>query len=460
MSVAEQLAGNLTESAESAIPPEIQDKIRLHLFDTVGAMIAGLDLDETRRLDDITDLLSGAPSRQPNDTAGLLPLGPTVVRLCAATRATEVDDIHLAACVTPSSIIVPTALAAVRHMPHARQDRFLAACLAGYETMIRLGLAIEGPAILYKGIWPTYLCAGFGSAVATGVLLDLTRQQMAHGLAIAAAMAAGANARSESPTAKWFMAGAAAHNGMLAALAARQGFQGDLGLLGERWGKLFGITLDIAALTRSGGARYHLQDLAMKPWCAARQTMSALAAFQRLLADGTLKPAMLRQIVVDVPSAYLQMIDRPALPKSRQESFANLRYLFGLAAFAPAGLYDVARETLQQDAHFADLAGKIRIVHAPDLDAHYPERWPARVTITDDKGAVRRQEIIHAPGDSASPLSWPEVREKFQRVTGRPPETAVQIAAACQALSPSTGLGDLLTLIEREIFAPASIAAP
>jgi 2-methylcitrate dehydratase PrpD len=328
----------------------------------------------------------------------------------------------------------------------------LTACLAGYEVMIRFGLAVNGPGILYKGIWPTYLVAGFGSAAVAGVLLKLSRQQLAHALATAAAMASGANARSDSPTAKWLMAGVAAQNGVTATLGAKRGFRGELGLLDECWSKLFGLTLDIDILTRASDGRTHAQDIGMKPWCGARQTMSALAGFQCLLADQSLKPTALRQIVVEVPSAYLQMIDRPAAPASRQESFANLRYLFGLAAFAPGGLYDVARETLHWDERFAALAGKIRIVHAPDLDAHYPKHWPARIVITDDMGKVHQREIIQAPGDADSPLSWPEVSDKFQRLTGRSRETVVQIAAACQALPSASQLQDFLAMIDREIF--------
>jgi 2-methylcitrate dehydratase PrpD len=154
------------------------------------------------------------------------------------------------------------------------------------------------------------------------------------------------------------------------------------------------------------------------------------------------------------------MIDRPGLPASRQESFANLRYLFGLAAFAPDGLYDVARATLHHDERFAALAPVIRIVADGGLDRHYPTHWPARVTIADRSGASRTAEVIHAPGDPEHPLSWDEVREKFRRVTGRPRETVARIASACQALA-QTGFGqDFFAMAEREIFGADLTAVP
>src|SRR5262249_35752915 len=138
--------------------------------------------------------------------------------------------------------------------------------------------------------------------------------------------------------------------------------------------------------TKAAGDHRHAETLAMKPWCGARQAMSALAGFKRLLGNKSLAPGSLREISVEVAKAYIQTIDRPKLPTSRQDSFANLRYQFALAAYEPDGLYDVARDDLRIDGRFDALAKKIVIRHGADLDAHYPRHWPARVSIIDDAG--------------------------------------------------------------------------
>ena len=49
----------------------------------------------------------------------------------------------------------------------------IAAIIAGYEVMTRLGRAIDGPTILYRGIWPTYFAAPFGVAAVVARLLQL-----------------------------------------------------------------------------------------------------------------------------------------------------------------------------------------------------------------------------------------------------------------------------------------------
>ncbi len=36
--------------------------------------------------------------------------------------------------------------------------------IAGYEVMVRFGQAIDGPSVLYRGIWPTYFATPLGIA--------------------------------------------------------------------------------------------------------------------------------------------------------------------------------------------------------------------------------------------------------------------------------------------------------
>lgn len=447
VTVTEQLAACLGEIGASSVSAALRDTVSRHLFDTLGAILAGLPLQESTALAAaVGDMNGPAPS-------GLRgPLGPAILRYCAAARSTEVDDIHLASCITPSSIIVPSALATAAHLSQATGAQLITACIIGYEAIIRLGLAINGPGILYQGLWPTYLCASIGSAATVSSLLGLTTTQTAQALAIAGAMAGGANARSDSPCAKWLMAGTAAQTGALSAFAARRGFLGDLGLLGARWGKLFDIHVDDDVLTAPAGERRHAASLAMKPWCGARQTMAAVAAFQRLLQHPAIAAEGLRSIAVAVPKAYLGMIDRKTLPKSRQESFADLRYQFALAAFAPDRLMDVARENLANDQRFATLAGKISIRHGAALDSHYPQHWPAQVTVIDSSGLSHSETALHAPGDVEQPLGWDDLTVKFARVTGRTPARTADIAAACQNLQQVDGLAALLTLMGREII--------
>ena len=90
-----------------------------------------------------------------------------------------------------------------------------AAMLAGYEATIRLGLAIKGPSVLYRGIWPTYFAAGFGTSAVAARLLRLNQKQTAHALALALTTASPSVGQHHAvTTARWLSVGNAARNGL------------------------------------------------------------------------------------------------------------------------------------------------------------------------------------------------------------------------------------------------------
>jgi 2-methylcitrate dehydratase PrpD len=98
------------------------------------------------------------------------PFGPAhparldVATHCALARMSEIDDIHLASTTTPGAIVIPGAVAVAAMLPNTDPAALAAAMIAGYEVMVRLGQAIDGASILYRGIWPTYFTAPVGVA--------------------------------------------------------------------------------------------------------------------------------------------------------------------------------------------------------------------------------------------------------------------------------------------------------
>ena len=74
--------------------------------------------------------------------------------------------------------------------------------------MVRLGAAIGGPSVLYRGIWPTYVAAPFGVAAVAARLNELDAAQAAHALALALTLAApGVGHHNAATTSRWFAIG-------------------------------------------------------------------------------------------------------------------------------------------------------------------------------------------------------------------------------------------------------------
>jgi 2-methylcitrate dehydratase PrpD len=260
----------------------INEQIGLHVADTVGAWVAATATVEGKAVI--------AFRRELQSLAGTGDANPLndVALHCALARLSEADDIHLASMTTPGSIVIPAAFILAAGLDAADVAALPAAILAGYEAMIRLGRTINGPAILYRGIWPTYFTAAFGTAAVAVRLLGLTERQTAHALALALTMSApSVGQHHAATTARWLSAGQAARNGVTAALAARSGFTADTDLLrSQLLPGIYGIEPDLTAMTDASADRPAFAEVSFKPWCAARQTMAATHALRESLDSG------------------------------------------------------------------------------------------------------------------------------------------------------------------------------
>lgn len=385
---------------------EVEDdgRLSLHLVDTIGAWLAGRSFPEGR---DIVTAPAHALSALGSN------LLDDIVREVAATRLSEIDDIHRASCTTCGSVVVPVVLL-LAEATKADGATLARAIVHGYECMMRLGMAARGPDILAKGIWPTYLTAPFGAAAAASLLLGLDARQRAVALALALLQtsgAAGGHPHGRSP--RWLLAGYGARAGVAAAMLAAEGYDADLTLLdGDFFARTHGIALDPAPL-RDLSPLSH--ETSMKPWVCAKQTTSAIAAFQALLRDG-LDPARIERIEVAVPSAYKGMIG--GRPPGRLGRIVNVGWQFGLAVHAPDAMFSLDRDIGALAQPVETLAAKVGVIADTSLDALYPRRWPARVTVHLDDDSTRSLMAEDAPGDPALPLDAMAVLDKFTRVSG------------------------------------------
>ena len=430
-----QLAEYVVGLRLAAVPPAALDVLRLHLFDTLGAALAGGTIADGRAAATVA-ADAGGPGAAAAIGLGIRTTAPlAALATSAATRCTEVDDIHLESCTTPGSVVVPTALALAQMEPELDAEAFLASLLAGYELLTRFGRAVDGPNVLYRGVWPTYLAAGFGAATVATRLLKLDVDQTTHTLSTALGLAAGTSLRGPSPSARWLTLGCAVQNGVLAALAARRGFRGDPALLDGAWSASTGLAVDSAALLDGLGDTHAIERVSIKPYCAAKQATAAIAAFVALLDEERLEPAAIDEVVVVVPPRYAGMIDQPAPPADRMGTIVSAQHGLALAAFRRDDLLEVARTAVCDEPAFRGLRTRIRVEAEPGLAATYPAAWPARVTARVG-GVTHTREVQHAPGDPGEPFGWDDVGQKVQRLLRgiASPAAIEHLAATCHAL--------------------------
>jgi 2-methylcitrate dehydratase PrpD len=411
MTAIAQLGSFIARLAGDDIAVSVRDKLELHLVDTIGAWIAGSATPEGRALAAFHAQMRGgavAPNR-----ADLL---DQVARNCALARLSEVDDIHLASMTTPGAIVIPAALTIARSRPEADASDLVAAILAGYEAMVRLGLAIDGPAVLYRGIWPTYFAAPFGVAAVAARMLRLDEQQTAIALALALVLGApGVGHHNAQTTSRWFAVGNGARNGLTAAFAAQSGFTSDLALAESGFfANVYGITLRAAALTDRLGGEPMLAQISFKPWCAARQTMAATQALREIIEEGVPVDDIAAVRAAVLPP-HLKMIDDGVKAGDRASYLTSLPYQMAVAALEPASALALGARPDGPSPAMQSFMARIEVTGDDALLASYPAAWPARVSVTTRSGA-RERHVTDVPGDPARPFAAADAADKFRRL--------------------------------------------
>jgi 2-methylcitrate dehydratase PrpD len=393
--------------------PRLRDTLELHVADIVGAWIASLPTPEGAAL-----LRWRAAAGEGAAPGSIHRLRLDVATHCALARLSEVDDIHLASTTTPGAIVVPGAVTVAAALRNRDPDALAAAMMAGYEVMVRFGQAIDGPSILYRGIWPTYFATPLGIAAVAARLLDLDAVQCAHALALALARSApGIGHHNLTTTSRWLAVGQAAEAGLAAALAARAGFTSDLGLLdGGYLPGVFNLKPDRAVLTHGLADRFRLEEVAFKPWCAARQTMAATQALIEIISSG-IAVDTITQVTAFVLPPHRRMIDHGITVGDRASFLTSLPYRLALAALAPHAAWDVGQAPADVPDNIRVFMDRVAVAPDEALLSNFPSRWPARIEVMTSSGRFERT-VTDVPGDPARPFDANAVQEKFRRLAG------------------------------------------
>ena len=401
MTILDQL-GELTASGEPN--PAERERVRLHMMDGLAAFIAAARAQEGARI-----LRLGAqPARLSALAEGTL---DTITRRVAVARSSEIDDIHMQAGVTAGALIAPTALTLARTFA-SDPETLAAAIWCGYEIAARLGTAIAGARLLYRGVWPTYLLAPVVTASVTARLLRLSPQGCANALALALTASSGGVGSPPDSATRFLAAGTAARAGASAALAAQDGFLADRTLLDDDWLlRVHGVALDAAAIAQSEppGA---MAELSFKPWCAAKQTIAAIDGFLDILQRNR-GAHTITKVRAATPPLYVKMVGHSQCA-TRIGRIVSLPYQLALAALRPEALIDVTRRDFSREPDIAAFMARVSVAGEEDLMRHFPRNWPARVEVHFDDGSIDQQLVTQAPGDPQRPFDRAQCEAKFQ----------------------------------------------
>ena len=190
------------------------------------------------------------------------------------------DDTHVGAMLHPGIAAWSAALAIAEHAG-ASGPEVLAAVVAGYETIIRIGLSMQ-PGHFKRGFQATGTCDVFGTAAAAGRLLfrggDAERR-IAEAIGLAGSYPSGvAQFYYSGSSGKRIQAAHAAQSGVAAALLTQQGFSGPPDILEGAGGfaRAYGDGWNPAIIEDGLGERFHLMDVLLKSHAAAARVAAGI----------------------------------------------------------------------------------------------------------------------------------------------------------------------------------------
>ncbi|MEQ1615448.1 MAG: MmgE/PrpD family protein, partial [Hyphomicrobiaceae bacterium] len=271
--------------------------VRRHLLDTLGAAIAGsqgtpakVAVKTLRELETAGEVpVPGIPGRWQRLSAAYL--------LGSNAHGLELDDGYRAGSVHPGAPVIPAVLAAAwgNKIDGARVS---AAIAVGYEMVTRIAETVH-PASRNRGFHNTSITGVFGAAAAAGSVLGLSAAQLEHALGIAASSSAGLFAFLHGGgEIKRLHPGFAAREGLFAAMLARQGMTGPVGVLEIEDGFLqaFGGGADPENVVAGLGESFNVTRCYIKPYACCRHLHPGIDAVIAIARDEGVLPTDIEAI--------------------------------------------------------------------------------------------------------------------------------------------------------------------
>ncbi|HVC42455.1 MAG TPA: MmgE/PrpD family protein [Candidatus Saccharimonadales bacterium] len=328
-----------------------------------------------------------------------------------AAHSVEMDDIFREGIYHPGAPTIAAALA-VAERQHASGEALLRAVTVGYEIGDRVAAAVNPAHYRY---WHTTGTVGtLGAAAAVSELLQLDVERFAHAIATAATMAAGLQQafRSDSMS-KPLHAGHAAEAGVLAALAAAEGFTGALDILEGPVG--FGVAMagdpdwDAAIVAMCGEPA--ITQATVKNHACCGHTFAAVDAALELRARGV-RAQDIAEITVETYTTATTVAGNTD-PRTAFEAKFSTGYCVAAALLTGAVRLRTFEDSVLFDPAVRELTGRVTLVPDEGMEAAFPGQRAARVTVIEQSGVTHVAERRTRKGDPDDPLTDGELSDKF-----------------------------------------------
>lgn len=406
----QKLSAYIAGALGKQLPKEVTERAKLHLLDTLAALVSGSRLVPGKCAIGYVKTLGGTKEAGVVGTRILT----TAVNAALANgifgHADETDDSHPPAILHPGASIVPAALAVAERNKRSGAA-LLRAMVLGYDIGARLTLSLHPSQFFLRGHHPPCFGQLFGAAAAAGALARLSPERVRYMLSYTAQQAAGISCLFRDPhhTEKAFdMGGMPAHNGVQAALLVAHGFTGVADVFSGDRNFFFTFAPDAnpRELTRGLGKSYEIMNASIKKWPVGAPILAAMDAIETLRQSNTFKADDVEKVVIRVPDKEAFVVNNRSMPDINMQYLVAVMLLDGAVTFKSSHDFKRMRHPM-----VAKLKRRIELVGVPEM-TNVKRRWHGEVEVRLRGGRTLKHYTYAARGSSFNPMTRKEENAK------------------------------------------------
>ncbi len=412
--VSETLVRFLYNLEYDDLPFEVVLQAKRCLIDYLGAVLGGT---ATETADKIKRFLLRFGDEGENTVIGYR-MNADIFKAAMANAITshvlELDDGERHATLHPGSSIISTVLALVEK-EKADGRKAITAIVAGYETAIRVGRAVQ-PSHRNRGFHGTATCGTLGAAMAAAKLLNLSEQEMTYALGIAGTSASGfLQFLEDGSEIKQYHPGKAAVLGLLAAYLAESGLTAPTDILEGKRGFFNALSdnYNISKCTDGLGKEFAIMDVYFKPYAACRHCHAPIQAILNLRENHKFEIGRIEKIKV---LTYKSAVDGHSDPNPKSEVGAKMSVPYSVAVALKTGWAGIKEFTpvFFNDKEVSELASKVEVMEDPSLSSLVPHKRPAVVEVITNDGKIFSDKVDLPLGEPESPIEDEVMSKKFK----------------------------------------------
>ena len=440
------------------LQPDVVDRAKYFCLDFAGVTLNGSTTDSAKAVvKALDDVGRSGPSTIVGTNKRALPEYAAMAN-GTAFHSIEMDDVNNEASLHPGVVAFPTALAMADIAPVSGKD-FISAVVAGYDVIIRLGRALKPKEHYGRGFHPTGTCGAFGGAAVAARLLGLQGDDYTHALGIAGSQAAGSmEYLAQGAWTKRLHPGWSAHSGIWAALLARAGYSGPTTILEGRDGFLnaYSGDPDPSLVLKDLGEEYQVTRTSVKPHACCRYNQGPIDCLLEIGKSNDFQAMDIEEVKIGVLSQGMRLVAEPVEAKRNPKSVVDMQFSMPFAAavalsYGSASLneYAIGIPDRPEVRHIMD---RVQCVTDPKLDAQTPKLFPAWAEVRTSNGRTMRSELTYPKGDPENPVTWGEMRTKFNLLSAPviSSQRQKEIISAIDSLEQMDDVRQLASLLSTE----------